>query len=129
MKMELRGRLDGRQRNRLKGLLHMHYTPRELAEELGIEKQQVYRVYLPLDCPHERDSRGHIWIDGTAFCEWYQQHYPKVELAADEAFCLTCKQPVKMAKPERLEKNGLIFFECSCPVCGRKLARIIGKSS
>ena len=127
--MELKGRLDGRQRNRLKGLLHMHYTPRELAEEVGIDKQQVYRVYLPLGCPHERDSRRHIWIDGSAFCEWYQQHYSKVKMLDDEAFCLTCKQPVKMIKPEKLEKNGLIFFECSCPACGRRLARIIGKAS
>ena len=31
----LKGRLDGRQRNRLKGLFDMMYTPRELAEEIG----------------------------------------------------------------------------------------------
>jgi len=127
--MELKGRLDGRQRNRLKGLLNMLYTPRELAEQVEIEKQQVYRVYIPMGCPNERDSRGHIWINGAAFFEWYQQHYPKFKLAVDEAFCLTCKQPVKMLDPEKVEKNGLIFFECSCPACGRKLARIIGKAA
>ncbi len=51
----LQGRLDGRQRNRLKRLLDMMYSPKELSEEIGVNKEQIYRVYVPLGCPHERD--------------------------------------------------------------------------
>jgi len=40
----LKGRLDGRQRNKLKGLLNMMYSPSELAEQIGIDKNQIYRV-------------------------------------------------------------------------------------
>ena len=49
--IELKGRLDGRQRNRLKSLLNMKYRPREIAEEVGFSVHQVYRVYIPLECP------------------------------------------------------------------------------
>jgi len=129
MRMELKGRLDGRQRNRLKRLLNMLYTPKELAEEIGITKSQVYRVYIPQGCPHERDSRRHIWINGKEFSQWYQQAYPKVRLKSDEAFCLTCKMAVKIMDPVRQAKNGLIFDECHCPHCGRKLARIVDRDS
>jgi hypothetical protein len=46
----LKGRLDGKQRNRLKGLFDMLYTPKELAEEICIDIHQVYYVYVPLGC-------------------------------------------------------------------------------
>lgn len=54
----LKGRLDGIQRNRLKSLFDMMYSPRELAEELGINTDQLYGVYLPLGCPEERDDKS-----------------------------------------------------------------------
>jgi hypothetical protein len=65
----LRGRLDGKQRNRLKGLFDMLYSPRELAEEIGINKDQVYMVYMPFGCPYERDERNHILINGNEFAD------------------------------------------------------------
>ncbi len=69
------GRLNGSQRNKLKGLLNMMYSPRELAEEIGIDKNQIYRVYLPLNCPHERDQQGRILIHGITFRDWYGNLY------------------------------------------------------
>ena len=60
----LKGRLDGNQRNRLVRLLNMLYSPSELANEIGFTKRQVYRVYIPLGCPHEKDSKGRNWING-----------------------------------------------------------------
>ncbi|MCH7587449.1 MAG: hypothetical protein IIC78_05365 [Chloroflexi bacterium] len=125
--IELRGRLDGRQRNRLKRLLNMLYTPRELSEEVGFNLQQVYRVYIPLGCPHERDSRGHIWINGSEFYDWYLDTYSKVILEENEAFCLTCKRAVEMVDVKRQRKNGLVYEECMCQVCGRKIAKIVDR--
>jgi len=121
----IKGRLDGNQRNRMARLLDMMYSPSELADEIGFNVRQVYRVYLPLGCPNEKDSKGRHWINGQQFREWILNLYQKRELAVNEAFCLTCKNPVKMVNPERLQEGRLFYYLCICPVCGRKLARII----
>ena len=95
----LRGRLNGQQRNRLVNLLDMMYSPSELAKEVGFTVRQVYRVYIPIGCPHERDDKGHLWINGKVFREWAKDVYQKRKLARNEAFCLTCKKPVKVTNP------------------------------
>jgi len=105
----------------------MVYRPRELAEEVGFSIHQVYRAYLPLGCPHSRDNRGHIWINGQEFYEWYQELYKKRKLRCDEAFCLTCKQAVDKIDPQRKRKNGLIYEISHCPQCGRNLAKILDR--
>jgi len=66
----LKGRLNGSQRNKAKGLLDMMYTPRELSEEIGVSLQQVYRVYIPLGCPLTKNNRGHYLINGRDFKTW-----------------------------------------------------------
>ncbi len=121
----LKGRLDGNQRNRLARLLDMLYTPSELAKEIGFTTRQVYRVYIPAGLPHERDQKSRIWINGKVFQEWVKEVYKKQELGMNEAFCLTCKQAVKMVGPERKQEGRLFYYICTCPNCGRKLARII----
>jgi len=126
--IELMGRLDGRQMNRLKSLLNMKYRPREIAEEVGFSIHQVYRVYIPLGCPHSRDSRGHIWINGEEFLSWYQGFYKKRGLKENEAFCLSCKKAVEKIDQSRNKKNGLIYDICICPNCGRKLAKIVDRA-
>ena len=126
--IKLSGRLNGRQRNRLKSLLNMLYRPNELAEEIGISKHQIYRVYILSDCPHQRDHLNHIWINGEAFCKWYGSNYSKIRLGKTEAFCLTCKRGVPMIKPVLKKKDGLTYALCKCPNCGRKLAKIIEQS-
>ncbi len=121
----LAGRLDGRQRNRLKGLLDMMYTPRELSEEIGVNVNRVYMVYIHGGCPHERDEVRRIWINGQAFKKWYEEVYAKRSLKPREAFCLTCKCPVEMKNEVRRQKEKMIYYLCECPNCGRKLARIV----
>ena len=123
----LKGRLDGKQRNRLVKLLDMMYTPSELAQEVGFNSRQVYRVYIPAGCPNERDQYKRIWINGKAFREWALLVYKKIKLANDETFCVTCKQAVKIVNPERKKEDRLIYVVSSCPNCGRKLARIVEK--
>lgn len=121
----LRGRLDGKQRNRLKRLLNMLYKPSELAEELGINLDQIYSVYLPLGCPHQRDGKRYIAINGEEFQKWYLSKYQKTKLKEDETFCKTCRKAVKIYQPSTQQKNGLTYILSTCPTCGRKLTKII----
>lgn len=121
----LKGRLDGDQRNRLVKLLDMLYTPSELAQEIGFTVRQVYRVYIPTGCPFQKDSKRRLWINGRVFREWVQEVYKKIDLTPEEAFCLSCKQAVKMVEPTRKQEGRLFYFLCRCPNCGRLLARII----
>ncbi|HCC78493.1 MAG: hypothetical protein A2X25_09250 [Chloroflexi bacterium GWB2_49_20] len=121
----LKGRLKGYQRMRLIKLLDMEYTPGELAIEVGFNRRQVYRVYMHQGCPHRRDNKRRLWINGKEFQEWYEFFYPRIELGKNEAFCLTCKKPVIMNNPHLIKKGGFIYWICKCPNCGRKLPRII----
>ncbi|HEY60840.1 MAG TPA: hypothetical protein G4N92_09205 [Anaerolineae bacterium] len=121
----LKGRLNGNQKNRLVKLLDMMYSPSELAGEIGFNKRQVYRVYIPLGCPHEKDSKGRHWINGEDFRNWIIDLYQKRVLKHNEAFCLTCKKPVRMISPERKQEDRLFYYLCNCPNCGRRIARII----
>ena len=126
-KIELRGRLSGQQKTRLQNLFDMMYKPSELAEEIGFEKRQVYRVYISLCLPVERDSRNHVWINGMVFKDWILEYYKKVKLKENEAFCLTCKKPVEIINPIHNEIHSLFYITCDCPNCRRKLSKIITK--
>ncbi len=126
----LKGRLDGKQRNRLKSLFDMMYTPKELAEEIGINKDKIYMVYIPLGCPHERDKSRHIFINGKIFAKWYIEKYAKLRLKKNETFCLTCKGAVELVNPREHTKNGLTYALSTCPICGRgNLTKILAFSS
>jgi hypothetical protein len=124
-KILLKGRLDGIQRNKLKSLFDMMYSARELAEEIGINTDQIYGVYIPLGCPEERDDRNHILINGKAFANWYTKEYQKLRLKDDETFCKTCKKGVEIYQPKKRQKGGLVYVLSVCPNCGRKLTKII----
>ena len=126
-KIILRGRLNGRQKTRLQSLLDMMYRPSELAEEIGFNVRQVYRVYIPLGLPHERIEHNHILINGHVSRDWVTDTYKKAEVAENETFCLTCKYPVEIIDPERECKNGLVYLLSDCPNCGRKCSKIAGK--
>ena len=121
----LRGRLNGNQRNRLIRLLDMFYSPNELSKVIGFNVRQMYRVYIPLGCPYEKDSNGRYWINGKVFREWITDIYKKRELKLNEAFCLTCKKQIKMISPERHQQGRLFYYLCVCQYCGRKISRII----
>jgi hypothetical protein len=124
----LRGRLDGKGRNQLKSLLNMMYSPSELAQELGIDKDQIYRVYVDLDCPHVRDENNHIWINGQEFKKWYLDIYKKTGLTENETFCKTCRKAVMLIKPEQKTKGRVTYLLSHCPNCDRMLTKIITSS-
>ena len=121
----LKGRLNGSQRNKVKGLLNMLYTTRELSEEIGISLQQVYRVYISLGCPQTKDRRGRILINGKEFKDWVEDTYKKRQLAKNQAYCVSCKRIVEIIDPEKNRQGNLIFYISACPLCGKKVARFI----
>ena len=103
----------------------MMYKPSEIAAEVGFTVRQVYRVYIKLGCPHQRDQRNHIWINGKAFANWYKEIFPKLKITKDQVFCLTCKKAVDLFEPTKNQKEGLNYLLSLCPRCGRKLVKII----
>lgn len=120
-----KGRLNGSQRNKVKGLLNMLYTPKELAEEIGINFDQVYRVYIPAGCPHSKDNRGRISINGKEFKAWFEENYKKRKLERDQAYCVSCKKAVEIIDPGRIKDGNNIYLISNCPLCGNRVTRFI----
>jgi len=125
MTIILKGRLNGKQKYKAKRLLDMMYSPKELADEIGVSTDLIYRGYIPLGCPHERDAKNYISINGSAFLKWYEKTYTKLPIAKDETFCKTCKKAVKIVEPKQAQKKDLVYLLSICPVCGRKLTKIV----
>ena len=121
----LKGRLNGSQRNKVKGLLNMMYSPRELAEEIGFNKNQVYRVYLPAGCPHTKNSIGRILIHGISFRLWFEETYKKTPIEKGQAWCVSCKKVVMVSNPKRFEKGRLSYNLFTCPICGKAVSKIV----
>jgi hypothetical protein len=114
---------------KLKRLLNMLYKPAELAEELGIHADTVYRSYLPAGLPHIRDAHGSIWIHGPAFVEWARQTITQKKakrqgLPDGHGWCLVCGGPVPMAAPHvRIVNRYLELLQATCPTCGKTVNR------
>jgi len=124
-KIILRGRLKGQQRYNLRGLMDVDLKASELAEELGISKNQIYRVYVPLGCPHTRDEHNHIWINGKQFKEWYEELYKKRKPKKDQTWCVSCKQFVKLENPTKAISGSLVYYLSTCPRCQKQTAKIV----
>ena len=110
---------------RAPGLLPMLYKPSELEQELGIPAFTV-RGWLSKGLPHQRDSRGHIWIDGRLFAEWVRatsQSRPRESLRDDEAYCLRCRKPVEMLRPTVSQQGKRSMLRGTCSTCGGSISR------
>ncbi len=107
-------------------LLHMRYTPSEIAKEIGCHNDTVYRSYIPAGCPHERDKRGHLWIVGTAFRDWARSTFihKKSKMADGQAYCLKCRRAVSIVSPiEKPVNRYIVMVKGLCEVCGGKVNR------
>ena len=124
----LKGRLNGAQRNRLRKLLDMMYKPSELAKEVGFNVHQVYNVYIPAGCPHERDDRRYLWINGKAFREWTEKTYKKRVIGKNQAYCRTCDLAVDLINPTKHETKDTKYLQAKCPNCGRVITRFVENS-
>ena len=118
---------------KLSRLLHMKYTSSEIAKLIGVNVDTVYRSYLLNGCPHERDSRGRIWIIGTEFREWAVNEMAERKKAIrepmkdDQGYCLKCNERVEMIKPELIYSGGnRQMYQSICPKCGTKVNRARG---
>ena len=113
--------------NRMRSLLHMWYTPAELAGEIGVSVQWIRRYCLPAGCPHRRDETDHIWIDGQAFVDWADQncrrHRRKLE--PGQAWCMRCMEPVDMVGDLTATPTNRILetVQGECAKCGGNVSR------
>ena len=120
-------------------LLDMLYKPSELAEEIGVIADTIYRSYLPAGLPHTRDAQGNIWIHGPAFVAWAretisQKKSKRAGLPADHAWCMKCNQPVALINPKIKAVNRYLeMLQAPCPTCGKTVnrarARQIGRGA
>ena len=112
-------------------LLDMLYKPAEIAEEIGVTQDTIYRSYLPAGLPHIRDETGHVWIHGPAFIAWAHQTISKKKnkrtgLPDDHAWCMKCNQPVEMIRPRAVYQNRYVqILQSACPVCKCKVNRAV----
>lgn len=110
-------------------LLDMLYKPSEIAEEIGITPDTLYRSYLPAGLPHVRDAQGNIWIHGPAFVSWAKETISKkksrrVGLPDDHAWCMKCNQAVELINPRiRITNRYLELLQARCPHCGKTVNR------
>ena len=118
---------------RLKRLLHMKYTPSEIAEVLEVNIDTIYRTYLSAGCPHEKDNKGRIWIIGTAFKTWAEEYLAERKIkknspmAENEGWCVVCNKRVIMVSPKIVYSAGnREILQSVCPNCGKKVNRARG---
>jgi hypothetical protein len=114
---------------RLGRLLDMLYRPAEIAEEIGVTSDTVYRSYLPAGCPYTRDRSGDFWIHGPAFVAWAratitQKRTRRQGLPDGMAWCLKCNQPVELVEPSVRPLNRYLeLLTGRCPHCGTAINR------
>lgn len=110
-------------------LLDMLYKPAEIAEEIGVTNDTVYRCYLPAGVPHARDERGNIWIHGPAFAAWARETISKKQsqragLPPGHAWCMKCNQAVLLIEPKVKAINRYIeILQAQCPHCLKTVNR------
>jgi hypothetical protein len=108
-------------------LMDMLYKPSEIAEEIGVTMETVYRSYLPGGCPFERDKAGNYWIHGISFAEWVRSVTARKEmnrLADGQAWCLRCRKAVALVKPrQRFKGRYVVIYQGKCDSCGAKVNR------
>lgn len=110
-------------------LLDMLYRPSEIAEEIGVTQDTVYRSYLPAGLPHLRDTDGHVWIHGPAFIAWARETIStkknkRAGLPDDHAWCMKCNQPVALISPKIKSVNRYLeLLQAKCPTCGKTVNR------
>lgn len=113
------------QQQKLRRLLPMNYTPRELAQELGLDTRAL-RKSLTAGAPFRRDKRGRIWIMGEEFREWYRENHKgnKHPMEANEAWCCRCRKPVPMINPEVCRTLAYTeLLRAQCPECQATINR------
>jgi ribosomal protein S27AE len=106
----------------------MMYKPAELASEIDVTIDTIYRSYLPAGLPHTRDKKQ-IWIYGPAFVAWAKEtvvkrHNRRRGIPEDHAWCMKCGTAVIMNNPKTKYSNRVIeIVQSRCPNCGSLVNR------
>jgi ssDNA-binding Zn-finger/Zn-ribbon topoisomerase 1 len=121
-----------------RSLLDMMYKPAEIARDLGVTVDTIYRSYLPAGAPCEKDAKGNVWIHGESFANWakiYLEHRRphgrarvlKEKMLDDQVYCLKCNQVVQPAELHNGRPNGhgVTNRYGKCPQCGHRVFRFI----
>ena len=114
--------------SRLGRLLHLEYSPADLARELDCSKRKILTA-IEGGCPHRRTKSGRFRIVGDAFRGWYEAlcRRRKRPLGPNEAFCLACGRAVPLPPVDQRHTftlaNGARRVEALCPICGKKINR------
>lgn len=88
--------------------------------------ESTLRDWLGTGLPHQRDERGHIWINGQEFAEWVKvsRRAPASrKMAGDEAYCFRCQKPVKLLSPAIACRGKQQLLNGVCPDCGLNIYR------
>jgi hypothetical protein len=113
---------------KLDRLLNMWYKPAEIAEEIGISVDTIYRTHLQAGCPHKRDDHNQIWICGSEFATWARsvaKEKKAFKLEEGQAWCVHCNQVVELVGGrERSVRRNLKIVQGKCAVCGGKVNRL-----
>ena len=114
---------------KLSRLLNMLYKPSEIADEIGVSTDTVYRCYLPAGLPHTRDRKGNIWIHGPAFVSWARETISQKKskrhgLPDDHAWCMKCNRAVELIHARIVFSNRYIeIVQAHCPDCSTLINR------
>lgn len=128
-------RLNRSQIGRMKRLLDMQYTVAELAREVGLSVDAVYRTYIPAGVPVHIDEKKRVWIHGLAFSEWVRNNLAarrtnKKPMDEDTAFCLRCNAIVKILGAKVTPyKRGVRQMSGRCPTCRGAINRFLSARS
>jgi hypothetical protein len=110
---------------RAPGLLPMLYKVKELAGELGVSPRAI-REWAHRGMPHQRDGRGHIWINGREFAKWVEtqrraRRGPR--LKSGEGYCMRCRRAVRLLNPIRETSGKKTLLRGTCPHCAATVNR------
>ncbi len=118
---------------KLARLLDMLYKPAELARELGVTSDTIYRSYIPAGAPHQRDAKRNIWIHGLTFRQWADENIKakknkRASMPEGKAWCMRCKQAVDQINPKPKPINRYLeLMQSKCPNCGGIVNRARGR--
>ncbi len=119
---------------RLGRILDMMYRPAEIAAEIGVSIETIYRAWLPAGMPHQRDPDQTIWIHGPALVAWAQetnsQQKNKRPMPDGHGWCMKCNRVVKMLTPVRIYQNRYIeIVQAACLHCQTPVNRAQKRSA
>ncbi len=124
-------RLDRSQTGKLKRLLDMQYTVAELAAEIGLSPDAIYRSHIPAGVPVSLDDKRRVWINGAAFRDWFHQTLVgrgsrRRSMADGEAYCMRCNKIVQVQKSKTApHRRGVRQLSGRCPLCNGKINRFL----